>query len=52
MENSKFENEMSSDKANCHFFTALSVSQGTHSYSAPLLSVYVKMQFSLYWTSL
>ena len=52
LENLKFENEMSNDKANCHCFNALSVSQWMHSWSAHLFSVCVKMQFSLYWTSL
>ena len=53
LENSKFKNEMSSVKANCHnCFNALSVFQLMHSWSAHLFSVYVIMQFSLYWTSL
>ena len=39
LENSKFENEMSSDKANYHCFNALSVSQWMHSWSAHLFSV-------------
>ena len=52
LENWKFENEMSSDKANCHCFNALSVSQWMHSWFAHLFSVCVKMQLSLYWTSL
>ena len=52
LENSKFENEMSSDTAYCHCFNALSVSQLMHSWSAHLFSVCVIHQFSLYWTSL
>ena len=36
LENSKFEKEMSSDRAYCHCFNALSVSQWTYSWSAHL----------------
>ena len=42
LEYSKFENEMSSDAAYCHCFTALSVSQWMNSWSAHLFSVCVK----------
>ena len=48
LENSKCENEMSSDTAYCHCCNALSVSKWTHSWFAHLFSVCVKMQFSLY----
>ena len=52
LENSKFENEMPSDKASCHnCFNALSISQWMHSWSAHLFSVCVEMKFSLHWTS-
>ena len=40
LENSKFENDMSSDKANCYSFNALSVSQWMKSWSEHLFSVW------------